>query len=298
MSWLFSQALVEAYSVANCLDGVPSAQLNVMPTPHPFWLKDKTMEPSRFSRFGLTSLLLTADLGEGLLTWFRAASPAKTSAQLVKAQGLTENAPDSGKRWSGSFAKLDLLSCSWKTAQYSLLGGLELYSETWPRWGTMRSGECWERQTWERLTSETECGLLPTPLASIATHGGPKQRDSSGRPGLQMAAMSWPTPQAHDATKGNPNRVGRYGTKHGGRNLNDWVAKWPTPAARDWRHPNKQPYSERGGGAKGEQLPNAVGGALNPDWVEWLMGWPIGWTDLEPLGMDRYHAVPLKLSCG
>jgi len=25
------------------------------------------------------------------------------------------------------------------------------------------------------------------------------------------------------------------------------------------------------------------GGQLNPDWVEWLMGWPIGWTDIEPI---------------
>lgn len=34
---------------------------------------------------------------------------------------------------------------------------------------------------------------------------------------------------------------------------------------------------------------NAVaGGALNPAWVEWLMGWPIGWTDLRPLGMDKF----------
>lgn len=30
------------------------------------------------------------------------------------------------------------------------------------------------------------------------------------------------------------------------------------------------------------------GGKLNPDWVEWLMGWPIGWTDLKPLGTDRF----------
>ena len=30
------------------------------------------------------------------------------------------------------------------------------------------------------------------------------------------------------------------------------------------------------------QLPDAVGGQLNPTWVEWLMGFPIGWTDLEP----------------
>lgn len=25
------------------------------------------------------------------------------------------------------------------------------------------------------------------------------------------------------------------------------------------------------------------GGQLNPDWVEWLMGWPIGWTRITPL---------------
>lgn len=31
------------------------------------------------------------------------------------------------------------------------------------------------------------------------------------------------------------------------------------------------------------------GGQLNPDWVEWLMGWPIGYTDLKLLAMDRFH---------
>jgi hypothetical protein len=54
---------------------------------------------------------------------------------------------------------------------------------------------------------------------------------------------------------------------------------WPTPASRDHRYPNARSYQERGGGTKGEQLPNAVGGALNPTWVEWLMGLPLGWTD-------------------
>lgn len=52
----------------------------------------------------------------------------------------------------------------------------------------------------------------------------------------------------------------------------------PTPAARDYRSPNSKPYSERGGGTKGEQLPNAVGGSLSPTWVELLMGFPPGWT--------------------
>jgi hypothetical protein len=31
------------------------------------------------------------------------------------------------------------------------------------------------------------------------------------------------------------------------------------------------------------------GGQLNPEWVEWLMGWPIGHTALEPLEMVRYQ---------
>ncbi|KJH67258.1 hypothetical protein UF16_11095 [Chromobacterium violaceum] len=30
-------------------------------------------------------------------------------------------------------------------------------------------------------------------------------------------------------------------------------------------------------------------GQLNPEWVEWLMGWPIGWTGLKPLGMDKFR---------
>lgn len=35
---------------------------------------------------------------------------------------------------------------------------------------------------------------------------------------------------------------------------------------------------------------NGDGGPLNPPWVEWLMGWPQGWTGLEPLEMDRYRS--------
>jgi hypothetical protein len=32
----------------------------------------------------------------------------------------------------------------------------------------------------------------------------------------------------------------------------------------------------------GDGLATQVGGKLNPTWVEWLMGFPLGWTDLEP----------------
>ena len=50
---------------------------------------------------------------------------------------------------------------------------------------------------------------------------------------------------------------------------------FPSPAARDWR-------SGKGRTENGHtpQLPEVVGGQLNPDWVEALMGWPPGWTAL------------------
>jgi hypothetical protein len=40
------------------------------------------------------------------------------------------------------------------------------------------------------------------------------------------------------------------------------------------------------------QSTSQVIGQLNPTWVEWLMGWPLGWTDLKPLEMDKFHCVP------
>lgn len=35
----------------------------------------------------------------------------------------------------------------------------------------------------------------------------------------------------------------------------------------------------------------AVGGKLSPTWTEWLMGWPLGWTELNHSEMDKSHCV-------
>jgi hypothetical protein len=45
-----------------------------------------------------------------------------------------------------------------------------------------------------------------------------------------------------------------------------------------------------------EQTP-ASGGQLNPAWVEWLMGFPLGWTDCEHLGTPSFRKS-LKSSDG
>jgi hypothetical protein len=40
------------------------------------------------------------------------------------------------------------------------------------------------------------------------------------------------------------------------------------------------------------RLVDQVGGSLNPLFPEWLMGWPLGWTDLKQLEMDKSHCAP------
>jgi hypothetical protein len=56
----------------------------------------------------------------------------------------------------------------------------------------------------------------------------------------------------------------------------------PTPTARDWRSGKA---SEATMERNARPLSEHVGGSLNPEWVEWLMGFPVGWTALEPSEM-------------
>jgi hypothetical protein len=64
---------------------------------------------------------------------------------------------------------------------------------------------------------------------------------------------------------------------------------WGTPKAQDSRHALR----DRGKGNLGEQVSGLHnGGKLNPLWTEWLMGWPLGWTDLKPLETDKCHCAP------
>ena len=74
-----------------------------------------------------------------------------------------ESSQECGEKWRGSFTKYSPDSCSWKTHQCSLLGDLDEFSETWPRWGLMRDGECWEQQTLVQNIKGIESGLSPTP---------------------------------------------------------------------------------------------------------------------------------------
>ena len=81
MSWLFSQALVEEYSVDTSSDGEQSAPLSGSNTQQAYCAPDKMTAFSRLSRFGMMYRPLTANLGEALLMSYLAGFHAKTSPQ-------------------------------------------------------------------------------------------------------------------------------------------------------------------------------------------------------------------------
>jgi hypothetical protein len=92
----------------------------------------------------------------------------------------------------------------------------------------------------------------------------------------------WPTPHANCHTG-----AGIKG--EGGPNLQTAVKMWATPTV-------KGDYNRAGLSSKsGDGLATQVGGALNPTWVEWLMGFPAGWTALDASVMPSSRKSP-KLS--
>lgn len=286
MSWLFSQALVGEFLAARCSDGEPSAPSSGSPTPRAYLPSDRMMAFSRLSRFGMTFGPLTDGLGTALLTWFLGDFRARTSALPGKAPESTESAADYGGRWRELWAKFDPDTSLWRTLQPSLLGDSDELSVTWPRSGMTADGRCWALEMLGRRTSETGFGsLLPTPC-TVDT-GSMFNRSASAGAALRptLGAMArfylWPTPKNSDHRIGIPERNKGSQSLNGRRsNLNDAAASTVVKLT------DRKPTDPQVG------LADQVGGKLNPTWVEWLMGWPLGWTDLKLLVTDKSHCAP------
>ena len=266
MSWLFSQVQVEEYLGGISLDGEQSALSSGKPTPQAYCSPDKMMEVSRLSRYGMTFAPLTEDLGQELLTLYREGFHAKTSQSQEMGTDLTENVQECGEKWHGLLARFDPDSHLWRTVQCSLLEDLNESLQTLPQWGMTVGGELY---------------LLPTLVQTIKEEGY----------GLSEKI---PTPNAWDGKRGPMSKELMETGKHQ-VSLVTYVKhnpiKWGTPKEQDSRHA----LWDRGKSNLGEQVSGLHnGGKLSPLWTEWLMGWPIGWTDLKPLGTDKSpSALPL-----
>lgn len=139
--------------------------------------------------------------------------------------------------------------------------------------------------------------LWPTAVASDYKRRGPNSKQI----GLPEAVRMWPTPSATDCGRTainpvlTPNGTIRHMNKSGGQSyarLDAVAAMFPTPIASDWKNRGCKDYRKN----RECQLQTTVGGQLNPTWVEWLMGFPIGWTDLSASETPSCHSSSTQSS--
>lgn len=127
-------------------------------------------------------------------------------------------------------------------------------------------------------TKETVSPLWPTATTDSATDR--TSRHSQGGMPLALAVKMWPTPKASDSKGTGP--IGSASQIHDAKkgNLRGVVLEtFATPQARDFRTGQKSRWEDP---KRSRNLNDQIGGQLNPAWVEWLMGFPIGWTELNP----------------
>jgi hypothetical protein len=179
-------------------------------------------------------------------------------------------------------------------------------SESWKDWVTEQRQEYSQRVKSAHLTREKGSSSWGWPTASVAgcveggvaknvemTPSGFKATRENGtsygaklRDAVIHHEKNWPTPTTAEGTKiGNQPNFGQVGlsnhpsivgqpdrAKLNKSGKSQGSQQWPTP--RVFMH--KDSTKDRGKSNLGEK----VRGKLNPDWVEQLMGLPVGWTDL------------------
>lgn len=295
----------------NCSDGERFALWNSLPFAPDDSRSAKMKDTCHRSPFGTMFVPSTDALGVELLTWFRAGFLAKIFPAPEKVPELMVPALVCGPKWRGLSVKL-APNGRWSKTRLSLLPeDSEPFCETWPKWGSMRNGECWEQLTPARPTSGKESGLLPTIRATDGERGGrgdliqavrgnENSQQGPKSEALALKAMKtgsnaitlvdqvrhpfmWPTANCRDYKDSGPTQGKRKSPNLG------TVVHFPTPLVGGTGESCHNQISGRFRKAMEPHLPPG-GGQLNPDWVEWLMGWPIGWTACEQLETAKFRS--------
>ncbi len=147
---------------------------------------------------------------------------------------------------------------------------------------------------------QTAAKYWPTPRAQEAKHGAPTEwemtTDHAGtRESLRVQVNKrqfWPTPTVQDSNKATKRWREDHQNNLTAHVFNPEKRMFPTPTSRDYKGGYKtESLIRRDGKSRAmDALPNAVldgkgtetvTGQLNPTWVEWLMGFPLGHTDLK-----------------
>jgi hypothetical protein len=238
-------------------------------------------------------------------------SPAKTSQPLEDRQVLKASAVDYGQSAPVLLGSFDPDTPSLKTSQTCLMEngelGLSEFSGTFPRSGMMRSGTVYQLPNLARTITEIGSGLSATQekfywrTPDAGRGGTPKallegktHRESGNAIQVRLCdqVRMWPTPTVQDSNKATKRWREDHQNNLTAHVFNPEKRMFPTPTSRDYKGGYKtESLIRRDGKSRAmDALPNAVldgkgietvTGQLNPTWVEWLMGFPIGHTDLN-----------------
>jgi hypothetical protein len=212
----------------------------------------------------------------------------------------------------GAFSKTFMVTLPWVSTKCCL---------TWKPKATPQGRLLFQLAVSTLPTDETDSGLWATPNTMDhlppRSEESTKKMQEGHRKGrskpsnlreqvdektMDLYVKNWPTPTASDVEGGTAQDVelenGTFSRKNKdgvrwGVKLRDAVnhaeKMCPTPATRDHKG-GYQGGRIRNGKVSWDTLDVAVqhtdnqaktGGQLNPTWVEWLMGYPEGWTDLK-----------------
>ena len=236
--------------------------------------------------------------------------PAKTSVWQGEKKESQRN-PDQVyfTNSSESYAWYDRNTLSWKTWQRSLITDWTSFSGSWPKQGSIVNGRAYLRVHWEPVTDVRDGGVsqliesLPTPTASDVEGGVAKdvqfkngrffrENKQGVRWGVKLrdAVSILPTPRAgHGMNMRLSKNMAKLKHK---KYLETEIAaeiheNLPTPTAREWKDGSSQSTKnckkqESLGRAIHHTYPqNGENMYLNPCFVEEMMGYEIGWTDLD-----------------
>lgn len=228
------------------------------------------------------------------LTSSAAGSPARTFPPRASAPASKARAPASGANSAASSRTSRRGSSSSRTSPAASVDGCRRCGAICTCSVTVRLPSRFLPSTSERPTAVRACSwLLPTPTATpygSTNNGSP--HDGKGTASLETLAIQGllPTPCARDASRGGWNQ----GTdQRSGRPLTEVIdgairGLLPTPTvARNFNRTRE--IGDRHG--LGLAPVAAPAGPLSPRFVEWLMGFPDGWTDCDPLAMPLFPSA-------
>lgn len=196
------------------------------------------------------------------LTLFAEDSPVRMSVPPAVDEGSAERGPGCGGTLRASSRGADRRSSSSRTSQAERRPGSRTSARSSASLAIERVPSGCLPSTLERPIDERECScLLATPLVSDGKRGGTgsghwQRRSAEGK------ACLCPLPTAA--------RLGLL----------------PTPTVKG--NHNRAGLTDR----SGDGLATVIGGPLSPRFVEWLMGFPDGWTDCEHLEMPSSRSAP------